>query len=264
MTDRSTLPEVSERAEAHHLRRLRRKIGAVLVVVLVVLALIAIGVSQFSGSVVITAANSAKTTQPIREKQYQELFDEYYKKHPVERFRFVTNYEGLTAWLQESAPEVAKVVPDGMEELGVSRYRLEFRTPAASWQVNDKRYYVDTNGVTFLTNYFAEPSVTVIDNSGVKTEQGKAIASSRLLSFVGQVVALSSQKGVSVTQVEIPAQSTRQVYIHGEGLPVMRMTIDKGVGEQVNDMAAALQYFKERGETPSYIDVRVPSRAFYK
>jgi hypothetical protein len=104
----------------------------------------------------------------------------------------------------------------------------------------------------------------VIDNSGVKTEQGKAIASSRLLSFVGQVVALSSQKGVSVTQVEIPAQSTRQVYIHGEGIPVMRMTIDKGVGEQVNDMAAALQYFKERGETPSYIDVRVPSRAFYK
>ena len=51
MTDRSTLPEVSERARVHQLRLLRRKVGTVLAVTVAGLIVVVIGMSQFTHSV---------------------------------------------------------------------------------------------------------------------------------------------------------------------------------------------------------------------
>lgn len=264
MTDRSSIPEVSDRARIHHLRLVRRKIGMILGVTTGVLLVIVIGVSQFTQSVkLISSDNATMVQQPVKES-YVKLIDEYYRSHPIERFRFSTNYDQLSAWVQESNPEVAGIVPTGIDSLGVARYEVRFRKPIVSWRVNDERYYVDMNGVTFKKNYFSEPTVAVVDRSGVHVEQGAAIASNRLLSFVGRAVALASQNSIKVTQVEIPSRSMRQVYIYGDKIPIVRMTIDRGVEPQVADMIKSLRYFADKNETPAYIDVRTPGRAFYR
>lgn len=263
ITDRSTVPEVSERARIHQLRMMRRKVGMTLGVTLLALAVIMVGISQFTQSVRVVIPDTSVVGQPDT-AFYQRHFDEYFKRYPLERFRFITNYDQLSQWMQESAPEVAKVTPRGLQSLGVAKYELRLREPLVSWRVNDEQYYVDTNGVTFKRNYFTPPTVSVVDKSGAEIEQGAAIASGRLLSFVGRAVALAAENGVKVTQVEIPSGSMRQVYLHGEGVPVIRMTIDRGVEYQVADMKRTLTFLATSGQTPQYIDVRTAGKAFYK
>lgn len=263
MTDRSTLPEVSERVRIHQLRMLRRKIGIGIFIVLICVLLGVIGIGQYTGSVRLVNRD-ASLTRPIDDEAYRKLFDDYYQHHPVERFRFATNYERLSVALQRDATEIAMVKPAGTDSLSVSRYELIMRKPVASWTVEDRKYYVDAKGVTFTRNYYAEPAVSVTDNSGASIVKGSAIASSRLLSFVGRVIAISSEQAIRVTSIEIPAGSTRQLYIKGEGMPTVRMAVDREADVQVHDMAATLRYLKQMQKDVEYIDVRVEGKAFYR
>lgn len=263
MTDRSALPEISERARIHQLRLLRRKIGIGILIVSICALLGAIGISQYSGSVRIVNRDTS-LARSIDEESYRTLLSAYYRHHPIERFRFVTNYERLSAALQQEAPEIDAVRPAGTAGLAVSRYELVMRRPVASWTVGDKRYYVDAKGATFTRNYYDEPKVSVTDNSGASVAEGAAIASSRLLSFVGRVVALSSDQGVVIDSIEIPTQSMRQLSLKGKGMPAVRMVVDREVDVQVNDMVAALRHLKAVKAAPAYIDVRVEGKAFYK
>lgn len=264
MTDRSTIPEVSERARIHHLRAVRRKIGLMLLAIGGLFFIVLIGVSQFSSSVRIAIHGDAGISRTVDERKYQELFDKYYGKHPLDRFRFLTDIKQLTESMQAEAPEVKAIASSAMERIGVSRYELVVRRPVASWTVDSERYYVDADGVTFRENYFTDPKVSVVDNSGAQVVQGSAIASSRLLSFVGRVVSLSQDKDIDVTSIEIPSESMRQVHIKGEGIPTVKMTIDKEAEGQVEDMSAALKYFKQKDQSPRYIDVRASGRVFYR
>lgn len=264
ITDRSSVPEVSERAHIHQMRTLRKKVGMILGISIASLVVIIIGLSQFTGSVTVSVSDSTSLTKQFDQTAYQKYFDTYYEKYPFERFRFLTNYDQLSLWIQSSAPEVLSVVPAGIDSLSVAHYEIRFRQPSAGWRVGSQQFYVDTSGVTYTRNYFPEPTVTVLDHSGARVEQGEAIASSRLLSFVGRAVALAKERGVEVTQIEIPTQSMRQVYVYGKDVPIIRMTIDRGVEVQIIDMAKALAFFKAKGESPSYVDVRTSGKAFYQ
>lgn len=264
MTDRSTIPEVSERARIHQLRAIRRKIGITFMVVVAGIVVLIVCFSQFSGSVSLTFQKSDVIVKEVEDTTYQAIFNDYYQKHPFERFRFVTNYNQLLATLQLTAPEVASLRSTGIDGLGVSRYELILRQPVASWQVADTRYYVDAEGVTFTKNYYPEPSVVVMDNSGAQIARGEAVASNRLLSFVGRVVALASEKSIKITSIEIPEGSMRQLHLKGKGMPMIRMTIDRSVEEQVGNMQQALIFLKQKHLSPQYIDVRVSGKAFYK
>lgn len=263
MTDRSSMPEVSERARIHHVRRLRRKVGIGILIVLVSVVLGGICVSQYSGSVKVVTREPS-LVKPIDDTEYNTFFKAYYKKHPFERFRFATDYPRLAASMQQDAPEVKAIIPSGMERLGVSRYELVMRKPVASWVVDSKQYYVDSEGVTFTKNYYEEPTVAVTDNSGAQIAQGSAIASSRLLSFVGRIISLAADRGIKVESIEIPPESMRLLYVKGEGTPVVRMAIDRDVEVQANDMSAAVKYLQSHEMTPGYIDVRVEGKAFYQ
>lgn len=264
MTDRSTIPEVSERARVHQLRQLRRKIGWMSAAAAGVILVIVLSLGQFSGSVRLVASGSAQLSAALAADEYESLFDEYYQKHPFERFRFLTNYDQLLGYISHEAPEVAAIRPAGIERLGVSKYELQLRQPVASWTVADTRYYVDAEGITYEKNYFDEPTVAVVDESGAQVQQGASIASSRLLSFVGRAVALSADAHKKVTQITIPAGSMRQLELVGEGMPTVRMTIDRPVERQVADMVAALTHLGEGAVGLQYIDVRAESRAFYR
>lgn len=254
----------TERTRAHRLRRARRRIGVVLASALVLAGGILFGLSQFSGSVEITLRDSDRLVRPVDSEQYQELFKDYYQRHPLERFRFLTDYAQMTQEMRVGAPELVAVTPDGSAGLGVSRYRLTLRQPVASWMSNETKYYVDAAGVTFTRNYFDEPAVAVVDNSGAEVSEGAAIASGRLLSFVGRVVSLSSEAGIEVTSIEVPPLSMRTLHMRvGRTTSVVRMTIDRAVEPQVADMQVALRHFSNRTQ-PKYIDVRVQGKAFYR
>jgi hypothetical protein len=251
----------SPRVQAHELARQRRHIGGVLALV-VLGALILLGlISQFTATAIVKATDASFKL----DGSYAETIESYFGSQPIERLRFLTNTDHLNEYIQQKNPEVASVRIEGSAGFGKSSFIVKMRRPIAGWNINNKQQYVDETGTAFSHNYYASPAVQITDKSGVQVQAGQAVASNRFLRFVGQAVGLAKQQNYTVTEVVIPSGTTRQVELHLSGIAYpIKLSIDRGVGEQIEDMARAVKWFSARGQSPQYIDIRVGGKAFYK
>ena len=255
---------VSERARMRKLAKRRRNVSGIFTLVIIAIIVLGALLSQFTGKVNVTGS-SAALNRAVQPSDYEKLITEYLGVHPVERLRFSLNQDALSAFVSDRMPEVAYVKLSGTSNVVESDFTLTFRKPVAGWQINGRQYYVDDKGIVFQSNYYANPTVQIIDQSGVSPEQGSVVASARLLSFVGRVVSLSGQGSYIVTQAILPSGTTRQLEIKLQGVtPLVKLSIDRGAGEQVEDMVRALNYLKAKNISPQYVDVRVENRAAYK
>ncbi|CAN5390098.1 hypothetical protein BH10PAT4_BH10PAT4_1280 [soil metagenome] len=254
----------SPRTSAHHLASQRRKIGSVFLMVLGAFAALLFILLQFTARVSVSVSDTS-LSKPFNEQTYVAAVNNYLGGHPLSRLRFVLDTKDLQRYLSGVVPEVADVSNVALGAIGETNVTLTLRRPVAGWTINSTQYYVDADGIAFEKNYFANPMVQIIDNSGIALEQGTAVASNRFLGFVGRVVALSKSRGYTVVQAIIPKDTTRQLEIRlKETTTSVKLSVDRTVGEQVEDMTRALDYLKTRGSTPAYIDVRVSGKAFYK
>lgn len=251
----------SPRVQAHELVRKRRHIGAVLLVVLATAGFLLFLVTQFTAGVTVRATDISQQLDP----SYKKIIEDYFGSQPLERLRFMINQPQLSSYVAARAPEIASVTVDGPAGFGKTAFLVTLRQPLVGWTINGHQNYVDSTGTAFTRNYFASPDVQVIDQSGVHLQTGQAIASSRFLSFVGRAVDLTKKQGLTVTQVIIPQGTTRQVELVLKGIKYpIKLSIDRGVGEQVEDMARAVHWMQSHNLTPQYIDVRVSGEAFYR
>jgi len=251
----------SPRVQAHELVRQRRHIGATLLLVLSGAGILFFLISQFTAGVAVRATDVSQQL----DDSYAGIIESYLSSQPLERLRFMTNTEHLGAYLASRAPEIASVSLDGAAGLGKSTFVVKLREPTVGWTINGKQQYVDSSGTAFSRNYFTSPAVQVIDKSGIQVEAGQAIASNRFLGFVGRAVELAKRRNYTVQSVIIPAGTTRQIelQLRGVGYPI-KLSIDRGVGEQVEDMDRAVRWLKSHGQSPKYLDVRVSGEAFYR
>jgi len=185
--------------------------------------------------------------------------------NPLGRFHFLLDQSALNTFLANKMPEVSGVAQKGMLGIGQTDFAVTMRTPVAGWKINNKQYYVDSKGISFEQNYFAAPTVQIIDNSGASPTAGEAVISNRFLAFVGRVVAEAKTSGYIVTQAVLPPNTTRELDIKFKGgNSFIKLSIDRPSGEQIEDMDRAVKYLASRGFSPGYIDVRVSGKAFYK
>lgn len=254
--------DYSPREKVHRLNNLRRRIAAVLLCVGVGAIILSALIWSFTATVLVTFSNV--DTLPERDK-YEVAIQNYLEKNPTERLRFNLNDAHLTEFVSKEHPEVARITQEGFAGFASSEFAVELRSPVVSWQVGRTQYYVDKDGVSFSHNVFANPEVIIVDNSGVEHTTGTAIASARFLSFVGRTVAIAQQNGLAVSQVAIPAGTSRQVELSVQGVEYpFILSIDRSPGEQVEDSVRSLQYFQREGRTPAYVDVRVKGRVFFR
>ena len=252
----------SARVQAHELADQRRQIAGVLFVVVAVVSLLAVLVWQFTAHVVIATPGVGSTVDTAK---YDKAIQEYYGQNPFERLRFAVNQQRLTDFVRATAPEVKNVTIAGGAGFATSKVSIAMREPIAGWKMDRTQYYVDGQGVSFITNYFDSPAVQIVDQSGVRLEAGTAIASNRFLGYVGRTVATAAKNGLIVEQVIIPLGTTRQIDLRIKGVnSTVKLLIDRPVGQQVEDLVHALAYFKTKGQQPEYIDVRVSNKAYYK
>lgn len=186
-------------------------------------------------------------------------------KNPAQRLRLALDQTALTQYVSDQLPEVENVKVTGLAGIARASVAITFRTPVAGWQINSKQYYVDADGVVFDKNYYSAPAVQIIDESGVSPEQGSTVVGTRLLGFLGKVVSQAKGRGYTVVKALLPADTTRQVDVYFDGIATrVKMSIDRGAGEQLEDARRSLNFLKSTNVTPEYIDVRVPGRAAYR
>ena len=117
----------------------------------------------------------------------------------------------------------------------------------------------------FSYNAYGTPPIEIRDRNKSSTSSEDIVASSRFLAFVGTIVGDMRERGYTVEKASIPPLTTRQIEIQLKGVRhVLKMTIERSVGEQAEDAARITKYLKDKSLSPSYVDVRVQGRAFYK
>ncbi len=249
----------SQRLKHHDLRRHRRRLLGWLMAVLAVSAALYGLITQYIPSVIVSVAPA------VVQDRYAASIQDYLHSHPTERFFFSIDTSRLTLVLQAKYPEVKTVAVQPTSFLQAADAQVVVRQPIASWTVGSKKYYIDEHGVAFSQNYLKEPALTVTDNTGIDPSDAGAVASERMLRFIGRLVALVQQAGYTVEKVELPAQTSRQIALtlQGRGYPI-RTNLDRDVASQAADVVAAVKYFDSKQITPGYVDVRVGSKAYYK
>lgn len=261
---RHTTPEESTRQKAHHLALQRRRLGGIFLIVLVAAVLLMLLLWQLIAQVHLTTS-----TKPLSARfatdMYEQTINDYLALNPAQRLRFALNEQALSEYVSLHLPEVEAVAVSGSAGLAQANFAITFRTPVAGWQINSRQNYVDAHGVVFEKNYYTSPGLQIVDESGIRPEQGTAVASTRLLGFLGRVVAGAGERGYTVTQAILPAETTRQldVFVKGSSSRI-KFSIDRGAGEQVEDMDRVIRFLSSRNVKPKYIDVRVAGKAAYR
>lgn len=254
----------SPRAHVHHLTIKRRKVFSILFSVLLICAMLWLFISNFTAEPVVSISDTSVSVQ-IDNKSYEKVISDYLGINPMSRFHFLMDKVNLSSYVSSKLPEVLSVEQGGMIGVGQTDFVLTMRKPVASWAISNKQYYVDSSGVAFEKNYFTTPSVKVIDNSGITVKSDTAVVSNRLLSFVGLVVSTAKSSGYTVTQAVLPINTTRELDISlKECGYYIKLSIDRPVGEQIEDMSRVIKFLASKGRAPGYVDVRVSGKAFYK
>lgn len=252
----------SPRAHVHHLNAHRRRLSSILFVVMLCAGFLTWLLYEFTAGISVTPTSGGLA---INEERYKQAINNYLIAHPNERLRSLINEKALSEYVATKTSEVASVHVGGPVGLATTQFDIVLRRPVAGWSINGDQYYVDKDGVSFQVNYFGKPAVKIVDNSGVPQTAGSTVASSRFLRFVGRAVELSRNMGMVIDQAVIPANTTRQIELRiaGRKYPV-KLSLDRPVGEQIEDMQRAVIYFDEKKQSPNYVDVRVSGRAFYR
>lgn len=261
---RHNTPEESSRQKAHHLAIQRRKLGSIFAIVLTAAILLMLLLWQLIAQVHVTTSTK-QLSQPFTGTAYEKSINDYLNLNPAQRLRFALNEDALSTFVSSQLPEVEHVAVSGSSSLAEANFTITFRTPLAGWQINSHQYYVDANGVVFEKNYYSLPSVQIVDESGVSPQQGTAVAGTRLLGFLGRVVSQAGERGYTVTRAILPASTTREVDIYmKDNSTRVKFSIDRGAGEQVEDMDRVLKFLASKNTRPSYVDVRVSGKAAYQ
>lgn len=252
----------SPRAHVHHLTAHRRRLSTILAFVFAISIFLLWLLYEFAAMVHVSPTVSSVTLQQDR---YEKIINSYFASHPIERLRPLINHDELNDHVKREAPEVESVQATGSAGFATGQFDIEMRRPIAGWLIGNKQYFVDEKGIAFQINYYEQPAVKIIDESGVPQTAGTTVASGRFLQFVGRSVAIAKKYGMVIEQAIIPNGTTRQVEyrVKGHDYPI-KLSLDRPVGEQVEDMQRAIAYMDSKQQTPKYIDVRVSGRAYYQ
>lgn len=251
----------SPRAHVHELARRRQHVGLIFLLIMAVCLVLGFLIMQFTASVTV---RSSELTMQL-DARYAHDIEDYLSRQPIERLRFLMNEDRLLRYVQAAAPEVASLKVDGSAGYGKTAFVVKMRQPIVAWNINGNRQYVDDTGTAFTRNYFDDPKVQIVDESGIQITGGETVASNRFLGFIGRVVGLAKTSGYTVTDVILPRGMTREVDIRVEGIEYpVRFSVDRSAGEQVEDMGRAVAWLSARQQKPEYLDIRVSRRAFYK
>lgn len=257
---------LSPRAHVHHLARHRTHLLRWFVLVIVIGIGLYVLLSQLIASVSLRGTDVTLTSS--QEVMYRKAVDNYLDSHPSERLFPLLDSNNLTAFIEQTNPEVSHVTLRQTGMFGNVQADMTFRRPVARWSINGTSQYVDQSGTVFSNNMFETPTLTIIDANTAGSSGSAAsslVASHRFLGFVGQIVGDMSKNGLTVTQATIPLLTTRQLEITVSGIPyTMKLTVDRSAGEQVEDAVRVINYQRAHGITMTYIDVRIAGKAYYK
>ncbi len=259
----------SERLKKQQTDRRKRHVTTIMALTIVSVIIVVYVFGQYQRGIDVVSITNQDTTSRVPTDKYRQAVNDYFSEMPAERLSFALDHTALDTHIRESLPEVKHVKSTGVHD-GQGSFEVTLRKPVASWQSSNIKSYVDSEGVSFSTNYFDQPKVTIVDNSGIESVSERddrgVVVSERFLKFLGRLIALTNSSGIgSVKDASLPKDTTREIDVRIENKPFLIKThIDRDPAATVEDIGRVINYLEKKKIQPSYIDVRVNGRAYYK
>lgn len=96
-------------------------------------------------------------------------------------------------------------------------------------------------------------------------EDNRGQVSGRVRTYIEQLEQNLQSRGLKLSRVTLPTGSSRALYVDIDGQEAyFKVDIDRGAGVTAEDIERMGRYLQEHDLHPSYVDVRVAGRAYYK
>lgn len=268
--ERGQLQTTRLEAQAHRRRRRKmlRRMGVLGVIISVAIILYANRISSYQVSFTDNPVHLPDATS------YVKTAREFSASSPGNGFGFSLNTAALGEYLVAHHREIQAVKVHRQLFATKPQIEVTLRHPVLIWQTShdSQAFYVDANGISFSFDAYSNKDaglVHVNDESGVPAQLGVPVASSRQISFLGQLVgqiATSSDGKITVAKIVFPPSSTKEIDVYLTGRNYFaKVYLDRSGRAQAEELMTAVSTLQQKGKQPSqYIDVRVAERVFYK
>jgi hypothetical protein len=138
--------------------------------------------------------------------------------------------------------------------------------PLMRWRSDGGTYYIDEGGIASqkIDKGTGETLPLIIDESNIRVEEGTQVASSQFVIFVKQIsTTLEEQSNLKIASLRVE-ESTNELFATTTTDITIRFATDNSASGQVESAKKVLIAAKKAGHTVSYIDVRLPHKAYYK
>lgn len=255
--------EKTERQRTHELNKLRRRLLVIFVAFASIVLISLLLLSQFISEVKVELNKVANRDNLGK---YEQVINGYYEANPIERFSFFLDQEKLLSHIQQSSPELSKI--SRIDKTGIiarATFVFDARQPVAKWVADEEEFFVDGEGRSFQVNYFDSPSLIIQDDNMTNVDHQTTIASNSFLEFVGRLITELDSQGLRITQAKVPILKTRELDVSLEGFSYyFKVAVDRSPSEQAEDIKRLVAHMSASGENPTYIDIRVKGKAYYK
>ena len=141
---------------------------------------------------------------------------------------------------------------------------VNLKQPGLGWTTGNQSYLVDRNGT--IIDVFPQGSTlpVVIDNANLPVKVNQRIVSTKFVSFVADMAAGLPQTGLKPAKIEVK-ETTVDLYVTTDKNYQIIFDTSRSASDELTDLRGVLATLVAQKKTPAaYIDLRIPSKAYYK
>lgn len=250
-------------------RLFKRRVVLLSLLALVSALLVRYQVSDYKVRSNVSTIKLSKSQQLV----YKNTMIEYSNSHLPLKQAWLLDKPALISDFKRSHPEVSSIELSLNQPFSTKiNAKLGFRKPIFIWKGVGETYFIDKEGVLFTKNMFTKlspDSLPVIeDQGGVAPDPGQTVLTDTIVSDIAKIYDLVPKiypQQNKVNQIILPP-AAREIRAKLDGLPYyVKFSTERSIDEQTGELGQIVNYLKSTNVAPAeYIDVRVPSKSFYK
>lgn len=141
---------------------------------------------------------------------------------------------------------------------------VNLKQPGLGWTTGNQSYLVDRDGTVIDTFPQGSALPLVIDDSNLPVKVGQRIVSTKFVSFVSELMPSLVASGVKPTKLEVK-ETTVDLYVTTDKNYQLIFDTSRSAADELVDLKGVVATLTAQKRTPTaYIDLRIPSKAYYK
>jgi cell division septal protein FtsQ len=173
------------------------------------------------------------------------------------------NADTLAAKLRASDPMISSISVQRHWPNAIS-LNVILKQPSIGWSSGNQVYLIDHDGTAIGSMPAGSVLPVVIDGSNLPVTIGQRVVSTKFVAYIEEVIPALAVAAVKVTKLEVK-DTTLDLYVTTDKGYYLILDTGREVNDTISDLKLVITALAAQKRVPStYIDLRIPSKAYYK